>query len=428
MQDLHSVAYFLNLGQQQEIQELEQFARTGQLVIAISNLLHQLQYERGLSNRFLGSAGLRCQQELQQQWHSSNEQLALFHKALANLLPEHGQHAFPARWFRRLGYALHSLERLPQLRQDVEQLKFNTTVAIKAYSEMIQSLLAVVFEAAGNAADEITARILVAMFNLMQGKELAGQERACGAAGFSAHEFDPGLRQRLTQLIDRQDRCFHIFSDYASDEALSAWEQVQRGEFQLEFERLRRLALTAGPQSLAAADYDVRWFICCSERLDAIKYVEEVLETQLLSHSQQRILAVREAALSPDQQGNDLQRGAFDDVPSFALYVSHSQSAGHESDHALSGPDDDMVHNVSKPVVELIEAQGQRLKSLNDELDAARTELHERKMIDRAKRELIQRRQMSEQEAYALLRSMAMNQNRRLVDVAAGLLSMTELL
>ena len=50
MQDLHSVAYFLNLGQQQEIQELEQFARTGQLVIAISNLLHQLQYERGLSN------------------------------------------------------------------------------------------------------------------------------------------------------------------------------------------------------------------------------------------------------------------------------------------------------------------------------------------------------------------------------------------
>mgnify|MGYP007000364728 len=82
-----------------------------------------------------------------------------------------------------------------------------------------------------------------------------------------------------------------------------------RGEFQLEFERLRRLALTAGPQSLAAADYDVRWFICCSERLDAIKYVEEVLETQLLSHSQQRILAVREAALSPDQQGNDLQRG-----------------------------------------------------------------------------------------------------------------------
>lgn len=422
----NTVAYFLTLGRQQELSELEQFSRTSMLVIAISNLLHQLQYERGLSNLFLGSQGVRGTEELQNQWSNSDTQLNQLQQALNNLLPEQGLQHLPARWLRRLGYALHSLERLPQLRADIQQQRLHTSAAIKAYSELVQSLLAVIFETAGQTSNEAMARILVAMFNLMQGKELAGQERACGAAGFAARQFDPALRERITQLIDRQDRCFHIFCDYANDEALQAWAQVLQGNFQLEFERLRRLVLTASPASMAAEEYDTRWFLCCSQRLDAIKEVEEILETRLLQMTQQALLSTR--ALNAEQAQNtefndDLQRAAFDDVPTFALYVSHS-----ETDDPFSVPDDDMAHNLSKPVVELIEAQGKRLKSLHGELDAARTELHERKLIDRAKRELMQRRQLSEQEAYAFLRRMAMNQNRRLVDVANNVLNMTELL
>ncbi|WP_228346573.1 nitrate regulatory protein [Venatoribacter cucullus] len=419
----NAVAYFLTLGRQQELSELEQFSRTSMLVIAISNLLHQLQYERGLSNLFLGSQGVRGTEELQNQWSNSDTQLKQLQQALNNLLPEQGLQHLPARWLRRLGYALHSLERLPQLRADIQQQRLHTSAAIKAYSELVQSLLAVIFETASQTSNEAMARILVAMFNLMQGKELAGQERACGAAGFAARQFDPALRERITQLIDRQDRCFHIFCDYANDEALQAWARVLQGDFQLEFERLRRLVLTASPASMAVEEYDIRWFHCCSARLDALKQVEEILETRLLQMAQQALLQIRELSAAEPEFNHDLQRAAFDDVPTFALYVSHS-----ETDDPFSGPDDDMAHNLSKPVVELIEAQGKRLKSLHGELDAARTELHERKLIDRAKRELMQRRQMTEQEAYAFLRRMAMNQNRRLVDVANNVLNMTELL
>ena len=419
----NTVDYFLTLGRQQELSELEQFSRTSMLVIAISNLLHELQYERGLSNLFLGSHGLSGADELVQQWRNSDTQLQHLQQALNNLLPEQGLHHLPARWLRRLSYALHSLERLPELRTDVQQHKLCTTVAIKAYSELVQSLLAVIFETAGQTNNEDMARILVAMFNLMQGKELAGQERACGAAGFSERLFDPQLRERLIQLIDRQDRCFHIFCDYAGDEALQAWHDVLQGSFQLEFERLRRMALTASPASLSGEDYGKRWFQLGSERLNAIKRVEEILETRLLQMAQQALLDIRALSETEPSFSDDLQRAAFDDVPTFALYVSHR-----EPESTLSGPDDDMAHNLSKPVVELIEAQAKRLKSLNGELDAARTELHERKLIDRAKRELMQRRNMSEQEAYAFLRRMAMNQNRRLVDVASNVLNITELL
>ena len=58
--------------------------------------------------------------------------------------------------------------------------------ATQHFSRVIAALLALVFEAADVAAEPAVSRLLVALFNLMQGKELAGQERASGAAAFAA--------------------------------------------------------------------------------------------------------------------------------------------------------------------------------------------------------------------------------------------------
>ena len=52
---------------------------------------------------------------------------------------------------------------------------------------------------------------MVALFNFMQGKEYAGQERAWGAIGFAAGEFEPQQLERLAGLLDSQHHCFEIF-------------------------------------------------------------------------------------------------------------------------------------------------------------------------------------------------------------------------
>ncbi|MCB1522002.1 MAG: ANTAR domain-containing protein [Hyphomicrobiaceae bacterium] len=59
---------------------------------------------------------------------------------------------------------------------------------------------------------------------------------------------------------------------------------------------------------------------------------------------------------------------------------------------------------------------------LRRELDAARSELADRKTIDRAKAILMRTRGLSEPDAYALLRRTAMNQNRRIADIAESLI------
>ena len=65
---------------------------------------------------------------------------------------------------------------------------------------------------------------------------------------------------------------------------------------------------------------------------------------------------------------------------------------------------------------------------LQEELREARTALTERKIIDRAKGILMKEKGLSEEDAYALMRKAAMNQKRRISDVAQSLITAAELL
>jgi response regulator NasT len=62
------------------------------------------------------------------------------------------------------------------------------------------------------------------------------------------------------------------------------------------------------------------------------------------------------------------------------------------------------------------------------ELEEARGELQSRKQVDRAKRILMQSRGLSEEAAYALLRKTAMNQNRKISEIADSLITAAGLL
>ena len=65
---------------------------------------------------------------------------------------------------------------------------------------------------------------------------------------------------------------------------------------------------------------------------------------------------------------------------------------------------------------------------LTQELEQARSQLDDRKIVDRAKGILMATRGFTEAQAHEALRSSAMNQNRRIVDIAQSLVTVTDLL
>jgi response regulator NasT len=81
-----------------------------------------------------------------------------------------------------------------------------------------------------------------------------------------------------------------------------------------------------------------------------------------------------------------------------------------------------------KPILELAVRRFTAFSRMQSELNEARSALANRKTIDKAKAILMAQRGLNEADAYALLRSTAMNQGRRLVDVAEALITASSLL
>ncbi|MBI3777168.1 MAG: ANTAR domain-containing protein [Gammaproteobacteria bacterium] len=81
-----------------------------------------------------------------------------------------------------------------------------------------------------------------------------------------------------------------------------------------------------------------------------------------------------------------------------------------------------------KSLVEIAIARFEENQALRTELDQAKTTLAERKVIERAKGILMQRRKCDEHQAYGLLRKIAMDRNEKLVEVAHQVIGAAELL
>ncbi len=81
-----------------------------------------------------------------------------------------------------------------------------------------------------------------------------------------------------------------------------------------------------------------------------------------------------------------------------------------------------------QPIIDVAIARFREFQALKDELDATRNQLSERKAVEKAKGLLMQHKGISENAAYQALRKMAMDKNKRIVDVANGVISAFELL
>jgi two-component system, response regulator / RNA-binding antiterminator len=81
-----------------------------------------------------------------------------------------------------------------------------------------------------------------------------------------------------------------------------------------------------------------------------------------------------------------------------------------------------------KPILDMAVSRFNAFSRMARELEEMRGELQGRKLVDKAKRILMQSRGLSEDEAYALLRKTAMNQNRKISEIADSLLTAASLL
>ncbi|MBS0532680.1 MAG: ANTAR domain-containing protein [Proteobacteria bacterium] len=161
--------------------------------------------------------------------------------------------------------------------------------------------------------------------------------------------------------------------------------------------------------------------------------VERITET--------RNLLARIYALDPDVILIDLENPSRDELEQMfqvsrivkrpvAMFVDQSDAASIQAS-VDAGVSAYIVGNLQKDriktILDLCISRFNAFSRLQSELDEAKGALEERKIIDRAKGVLMKAKGLTEEQAYSLLRKTAMNENKKIADIAQSVLTAAEL-
>ncbi|ELY3795560.1 nitrate- and nitrite sensing domain-containing protein [Cronobacter sakazakii] len=386
---LQNAQAWFRFARERKRSQLEAWSGVGDWVSQISHLVHMLQRERGASNIWLCSGGQLFARERAFCVTETDQRAAQFRAVpvpvatAGSLLSWH------------MACALWQLEQLPGLRARILARDIEPGEAMESFNQAIRHLLDLVPEASESVDEASLARALTALYSFMQGKELAGQERAIGAIGFTQGAFSEPLRQRLADRIDAQQCCFETFLSLACADIRERF--YRHGEATRELEQLRRLACTRLPADDPRARA-VRWFGLQTTRLDALRDIEEALIAALLAEAH-RLLA--QEAHSETPEAALARRASLRDEPQTPALERH--------------------------LLPLVRQQAREVESLTRQLASLQANLEERKLIDRAKSLLMSHQQLSEEQAWHQLRKLAMDQNKRMVEIAEAMLAVARL-
>ncbi|MEM6945352.1 MAG: ANTAR domain-containing protein [Pseudomonadota bacterium] len=153
-------------------------------------------------------------------------------------------------------------------------------------------------------------------------------------------------------------------------------------------------------------------------------------------------LARRIAALDPDVVLIDIENPSRDSLEELTMAAGPTERAVamfvDRSDGALTAAAveagisayvvDGLRPERIKPVLDAAIARFKMVSRMRRELEATKAALAERKTIDRAKGLLMTARGIGEEEAYALLRRAAMDQGKKIAEVAGAIVTAAELL
>ncbi|MCB2077460.1 MAG: nitrate- and nitrite sensing domain-containing protein [Novosphingobium sp.] len=246
---------------------------------AISNLVHELQKERGTSAGFIGSKGKTFADTIAARRTDTDNALEIFRTDAPSPV---GRLAIPefAEPYERAQAALAQLD---EMRGKVTRFEISVPEMAGYYTPLISDLLDMVESTKLAIKDSEGLRLVIAYTALLQGKERAGIERAMGAAGFGAGVFKENIYLRFIALGAMQDTMFDTFNRNAMPDDVSFFRQTISGPVQDDVVALRKLAYAAPFGADISGVTGPQWFATSTARIDALKQVEDKVVATLHS-------------------------------------------------------------------------------------------------------------------------------------------------
>jgi len=268
-----------------EMSSLNQLTR---LSVVYSELVHELQKERGMTAGFIGSQGTQFVSELRSQRASADtrrDQRSEYWQSADIDLPQ----------ITKLNTEIsRSLNQITSIRNRVDSQSIPLSEALGYYTQLNAKLLSVSALIAELSSDATITTETIAYYNFLQGKERAGIERAVLNNTFSKNEFGPGMLVRFISLMTEQNTYFSNFKVLSTPSNVSFFEQQLNDRSVAEVEKLRQLAQS----KMSGFDVDpVYWFAQSTARIVQLKKTENQLADSLIALTEQKTTEAQTAMM-----------------------------------------------------------------------------------------------------------------------------------
>ncbi|TVU64989.1 methyl-accepting chemotaxis protein [Vibrio atlanticus] len=259
-----------------EMSSLNQLTR---LSVVYSELVHELQKERGMTAGFIGSQGTQFVSELHSQRTSADsrrDQRNEYWQSADIDLPQ----------INRLNSEIsQSLNQITTIRNRVDSQSIPLSEALGYYTKLNAKLLSVSALIAELSSDSTITTETIAYYNFLQGKERAGIERAVLNNTFSKNEFGPGMLVKFISLVTEQNTYFSNFEVLGNPDNVRFFEQQLNDRSVAEVEKLRDVA----ESKMSGFDVDpVYWFAQSTARIVQLKKTENQLADSLIALTDQK--------------------------------------------------------------------------------------------------------------------------------------------
>ncbi|MGI2065294.1 methyl-accepting chemotaxis protein [Shewanella sp. MF08487] len=267
-------------------QDLKQVVQLSDLAVTNSNLVHEIQKERGMSAGFISSGGKTFADKIPSQRKMTDTQLKLYQSFIT-------ENTLPAVFAPKVRELNTLLGKLTAIRSQVDNLSINIADEVAYYTEVNNRLLAIVDETAKAGANQEIAIKAAAFSAYLQMKERAGLERAVLSSTFGQTGFRPKIYAKFITLVSEQNSYLERFQALAAPELVQAVARIQSSQVVQDVEVLREIALAQDNQKIQQQSPE-DWFAKSTLRIDSLRDFEQQVSTDLLNTTQTRLSAANQ--------------------------------------------------------------------------------------------------------------------------------------
>jgi len=254
--------------------EMATIAPLTKLSVVYSELVHELQKERGMTAGFLGSKGTKFANKLQSQRQNTDQKRTKQESFWRD-------NDFTLDKIKQLNMTINqSLQNLASIRQQVDSQSISLGKALTYYTQLNKKLLSVASLNASISSNAVITQETIAYYNFLQGKERAGIERAVLSNTFVKDQFGKGMYAKFITLVSEQNTYFDNFNQLSNEQGKQYFEQQLKNSAVEEVLRLRTIA--KNKQSDFGIDAE-HWFAQSTGRIGQLKKIESYLGNEILA-------------------------------------------------------------------------------------------------------------------------------------------------